>query len=166
MPRSKLMRIILIAASALIIIGVLLWGWMTATEEERNVIEIRLKDGKTHAVRFEDLDLLPGEQFEYTVRLEKAGVDRYELSLDFVELEEGTLKNFAYVKIITNDGAVVYDDLLANAFARERSIDLSVDFDDNKNTELKIVYYLPIDVGNEAKNAEAIFELQLTAGNE
>ena len=40
------------------------------------------------------------------------------------------------------------------------------DFRENKNTELKVIYYLPLDVGNEAKNAEAIFELQLTASNE
>jgi hypothetical protein len=29
-----------------------------------------------------------------------------------------------------------------------------------------MVYYLPVDIGNEAKNAEAVFELLLTASNE
>ena len=33
-------------------------------------------------------------------------------------------------------------------------------------TPFEIVYYLPIDVGNEAKNAVAVFELHLTAYNE
>ena len=166
MPKSKLMRIILIAASALIVVGVSIWGWIAATEEERNVIEIKLRSGETESVRFEDLSLVPGEQFEYTLKLEKERASQYDLSLVFVELEEKTLKNFAYVKIISNDGTVVYDELLADAFARERSIDLSVDFRENKNTELKVIYYLPLEVGNEAKNAEAIFELQLTASNE
>ena len=31
---------------------------------------------------------------------------------------------------------------------------------------MKIVYYMPIEIGNEAKNAEAIFDLLLTATNE
>ena len=39
-------------------------------------------------------------------------------------------------------------------------------FGEDKNTEFQIVYYLPIDVGNEAKNAEALFGLMLTASNE
>ena len=35
-----------------------------------------------------------------------------------------------------------------------------------ENTELKIVYYLPLEVGNEAKKAEAFFELLIKASNE
>ena len=46
------------------------------------------------------------------------------------------------------------------------NINLPVDFSEGKNTELKITYYLPIDIGNEAKNAEAIFELRFESSNE
>ena len=53
----------------------------------------------------------------------------------------------------------------SHAFEKEKIV-LPVDFDEGENTELKIVYYLPLDVGNEAKNAEAVFELLLTASNE
>ena len=85
--------------------------------------------------------------------------------LDFVDTdEEKTLKKYARVKIVA-DGEVISDELLADAFEKEKIV-LPVDFDDKKNTELKIVYYLPLDVGNEAKNAEAVFELLLTASNE
>ena len=43
MPTSKLMRMILIAGSMLIIVGVSLMGWMLATEDERGVIEVKLE---------------------------------------------------------------------------------------------------------------------------
>ncbi len=164
MPKSKLMRIILIAGSVLIIVGVSLMGWMLATEDERSVIEIQLEEGKTKSVEFENLSLVPGEECEYTVKLEKSGADEYDLKLDFVETEEKSLKNYARVKILAN-GALVCDELLAAVFENE-DIVLPVDFSEGKNTELKFVYYLPLDVGNEAKNAEAIFELLLTASNE
>lgn len=164
MPKSKLMRIILIAGSVLIIVGVSLMGWMLATEDERSVIEVQLENGKTQSVEFENLSLVPGEECEYTVKLEKSRADKYDLNLDFVEIEEKTLKNYARVKIIAN-GEVVCDELLATVFENE-DIVLPVDFGEDKNTELKIVYYLPIEIGNEAKKAEAIFELLLTASNE
>ncbi len=164
MPKSKLMRIILIAGSVLIIVGVSLMGWMLATEDERGVIEIKLEDGKTESLAFEDLTLVPGEECEYTIQLEKTSASKYDLELDFVETEEKTLKNYARVKIVAN-GNVISDELLADAFENEK-IFLHVDFDEGKNTELKIVYYLPIEIGNEAKNTEAAFDLLLTASNE
>lgn len=164
MPKSKLMRIILVAGSVLIIVGVSLMGWMLETEDERGVIEVKLEDGKTESLAFEDLTLVPGEECEYIIQLEKTSASKYDIELDFVETEEKTLKNYARVKIVAN-GEVISDELLADAFEKEKIV-LSVDFDNGKNTELKVVYYLPIDVGNEAKKAEAVFELLLTASNE
>ena len=165
MPKSNLMRIILIAGSVLIIVGVSLMGWMLATEDERGVIEVKLEDGKTESLAFEDLTLVPGEECEYTIQLEKTSASQYDLELDFVDTdEEKTLKNYARVKIVAN-GEVISDELFADAFEKEKIV-LPVDFDEGENTELKIVYYLPLDVGNEAKNAEAVFELLLTASNE
>ena len=164
MAKSKLMRIILVAGSALIIVGVSLMGWMLETEDERGVIEVKLEDGKTESLVFKNLTLVPGDECEYIIQLEKTSASKYDLELDFVETEEKTLKNYAYVKIIAN-GEVICDELLATVFENDNIV-LPVNFDEGKNTELKIVYYLPIEVGNEAKKAEAVFELLLTASNE
>lgn len=164
MPKSKLIRIILSVGSILIIVGVSLLGWMLSTKDDTTVIEVQIEDGKTQSVEFERLGLVPGEECEYTVKLKKPNADEYDLSLSFVETEEKTLKNFARVKIIAN-GEVVSDELLATAFESEGTV-LHVDFIEDKNTEIKLVYYLPIEIGNEAKNAEAIFDLVLTASNE
>lgn len=164
MPKSKLMRVILSAGSALIIAGVIMMGWMRATEDDRRTIEVQMEDGETQSVEFKNLSLVPGEECEYTIKLENSGFGKYDLNLAFVETEEKTLKNFARVKIMAK-GEVLCDELLATVF-ENRDIVLPVDFGEDKNTELRIVYYLPIEVGNEAKNAEAIFELLLTANNE
>ena len=63
------------------------------------------------------------------------------------------------------DDEAVCDELLADVIANDDLV-LPVDFKENKNTKLKVVYYLPLEVGNDAKNAEALFELRLTATNE
>lgn len=164
MPRNKLMRIILIVGSVLIIVGVSLMTWMLATEDERNVIRVSMDEGDSKPVKFEALKLVPGDECEYTVKLVKGGADKFDLKFDFVETGDGVLKNYARVKIIACDN-VVYDDLLANTLKNENIL-LSVDLAEDKNNEFRIVYYLPLDVGNEAKNAEALFGLMLTASNE
>lgn len=165
MPKSTFMRIVLIVGSALILVGVSLMTWMLVTEDDRSVIEVQLEDGKTQSIEFENLSLVPGEECEYVVTLKSENAKKYDLNLDFVDTEKDlTLKNFARVKIVAN-GEVVCDELLATIFENE-DIVLPIDFTEDKNTELKIVYYLPLEVGNEAKNAEAIFELLLTASNE
>ncbi len=164
MSKSSFMRVIMVAGSVLIIIGVTLMVWMLATEADRNVIKVVIADGETQSIEFESLSLVPGGECEYKVVLKNDNGNKYDLSLDFVEIEEKTLKNFARVKILSGDG-VVYDDLLATTFENENIV-LPIDFSEDKNTELTIVYYLPVDVGNEAKNAEATFELLLTASSE
>ena len=161
MVRSTIMRIVLVAACVLILIGVALMTWMLLTEEERNVIDVDIDGGK---IKFENLAMLPGESCEYKVRLKGDRAKKYDLNLNFVELEEKTLKNYARVRIEA-DGEIICDELLVTVFEAE-NINLPVDFSEGKNTELKITYYLPIDIGNEAKNAEAIFELRFESSNE
>ena len=164
MARTVAMRALLIAGSILIIIGVTVVAWMLITEEDRSNIEVYLSDGKTEIVEFDALSLVPGSECEYVIVLKNDNVNKYTLELDFTEKEEKTLKNFARVKILVK-GEAVYDELLANAL-NDENITFSVDFGEDKNTELTVVYYLPIEVGNEAKNAEAIFELLITASNQ
>ena len=163
MLRSNFMRILLVAGSVLILIGVILMTWMLLTEDDRNVIVVNI-DGKIPAIKFESLKLIPGGECEYTITLKGDNAKEYEFFIDFAESEEKTLKHFARVKIISNN-EVVYDELLADAFESE-ALKLPVDFNIDLNTELKIVYYMPLEVGNEAKNAEAKFELLLKAINE
>ncbi len=163
MTKTKVMRIGLIVASVLIVFGVVLTAWTWATKDERNVIEVRLRDGETQTVKFENLCLIPGEECEYTLKLKSDGIEECDLTIDFVETQERTLKNFAYVRVKAGD-TVICDDLMAKVFDGEAII-LPVDFGSDKNAELTVTYYLPLDVGNEAQSAEAIFELRLTASN-
>ena len=164
MTRSSFMRIVLVVGSVLILVGVGLMTWMLVTEDERNNIVVDLFDDDPDSLKFESLSLVPGQECEYNVRLKSEHSKTYDLEFDFVDLGEGTLKNFARVKVIAN-GNVVCDELLADAM-EDDNIVFPVDFKANDKNEIKIVYYLPLDVGNEAKKAEAQFELVLTASNE
>ncbi len=164
MKKSGFMRILLLAGSVLILVGVALMTWMVMTAEDRTVINLELEPNGTYELSVEELCLIPGEEVAYTIKLNSNKADRYDLRLDFEELEEKTLKNYARVKIASGD-KILYDELLATAFDEE-NLAFPVDFEKEINTEFILVYYLPIDVGNEAENAQAVFDLQITASNE
>lgn len=163
MNRIKIIRIVMVILSAMLLIGVGMTGWMLGTRDDREVVRIDL-DGQIDPIGFEKLALIPGESCAYTIRLTGDVAEQYELHLEFKETQDKTLKNFAYIRIESN-GQVLCDQLMATVFAGE-GIDLSVDLTQTKQQELIITYYLPLEVGNEAKNAEAVFELRLTASNE
>ncbi len=161
MTKSILAKIGIIAIGVLIAVGAVLLICI-ALSDGQDVIYLAPDDGKTHSVEFENLKLLPGEQCEYTVTL-KGDLSDCVVFLDFEEKEDKTLKNFARVRI-SADGNTVCDELLADVFGAD-AISLPADLCGGKQTELEIVYYLPEDVGNEAKNAKAVFELLITASN-
>ena len=162
MKKSIFVRAMMASASVIMIVGVLLMANLLTTEEERNSINVHINESSEKTLEFNDLCLLPGESCEYTIKLSGERSKQYDLSLAFTDVdEEKTLKDFVRVRI-ESGGETVSDELLADAFESE-DIVLPIDFENGKNTEILIVYYLPIDVGNEAKNAEAFFELKLTA---
>lgn len=164
MNKSKFMRIALIVLSAMILIGVALTIYMLATADERNIIRIDIGSGETQAVEFNNLCLIPGEECEYTVLLSSKVTDKYDVELAFREKAVNTLNNYAYIRIETN-GEVICDRLLATLFESDNIV-LPIDLSEKKNDTIKIVYYMPAEVGNEAQNAEAAFELLITASNE
>ena len=163
MNRVKIIRIIMVILSVLSLVAVGITGWMLKTREEREVVRVDL-DGQIDPIGFENLCLIPGESCSYTFRLKGDVAKEYDVHLRFEETEEKTLKNFAFVRIETN-GQVLCDELLATAFEGE-GIELHVDLSQAKQQDLIITYYMPLEVGNEAQNAEAIFDLLITATNE
>ena len=176
MKKGQLMRLMLVSTSALIIIGVIILNALLGKEGTSDVGSVDLENGETQIVvvedisgtktmTFENLSLVPGDSCECVIKLTADASKKYDLKLDFVDLDaEKTLKDFVRVKIEAGE-VTVYDGLLALAIQKD-DITVSVDGKSNKNTELKLTYYMPLEVGNEAKNAEADFELKLTASNE
>ena len=161
--RNNLMRVLLLFGSVLILVGVVLTGFLLATEEDSTVIEIYLEYNSSHTVEFEHLGLIPGWETRYQLEFLQTRVDRYDLYVDFIPKDGGgELAKYARVKILSGE-TEVYDELLADAF-RHPSLILPVDFGTGANTSLTVVYYLPEDVGNEAKLAEAFFEVRFSAG--
>lgn len=123
-------------------------------------INIEIEDGEESVVEFEKLGLVPGQSVEYNIALSTKDGPTNRIYLNFYETEDSPLKEFVRAKITIND-EVLCDELLADLFygyEADYLIDIS-----KSDCKINITYYMPLEVGNEAENAEAWFNLYITA---
>ena len=165
MSRRRILQIVLAISSVIVIGGVVLMGIVMGSEDDRNVIKVSLDESESN-VNFEHLSLFPGESCEYTLSFISEEANEYDVILEYYEkeAEKGhVLKDYARVRIESGD-ELVCDELLSAVFDG-RVFRLPVNVKKAQNTQLRLSYYLPVDVGNEAQGAEAFFGLKITATN-
>ena len=153
------MRIGIIVIAVLILCGVILTLLLMDDNVRGKVFDVGL-DGNISPIEFEGLKMVPGDSVEYKLTFKGRDAKQYNVNLDFTDVDpDGTLKNFVRVKILSGE-IEIYDELLVDAM-NGRNLSLNVNFDKTENTELKLVYYMPLEVGNEAKLATSDFRLNV-----
>lgn len=162
MTKTKFMRVGILVICTMIVIGMGISIYLLLNRK-KNVIKVNLDSEQAQNIEFKNLCLLPGEKCEYTVIVRRKLSKNCDVTLDFSEIEEQTLKNYVYAKIEVDDKTIC-DQLLSSLFEDENIV-ISVDFTKNKKTKIKICYYMLENVGNEAQNAEATFNLHIMATN-
>ena len=167
--RNKIMAIVL-AASLLVILAsagfnaYLLWY----DDNRDDTIKVGLDgDGDSETVEFRDLQMHPGESVEFDLALTNEVEGEFQLTLDFIDSAPKTVNNLKdYIKvIIIFNGEKVYEDDLASVMERELA-PIDCELDKKEPVEMKIIYLMPIEVGNEAERAEAFIDLKITVSNE
>lgn len=164
MAKNTFMRISMIASSALILVGVALTIYFSVTFNNRRVINLEVEPNETHSVEFKELFLVPGKEEEYILSLKSDIKEKYNAEIIFDEIADGKLKNFAHAKIELNNN-VVFDDSLSTLLNGDK-ITLSIDPKKNPAKQIKITYYLPAEVGNDAQDTTADFELFISISNQ
>ena len=138
------------------------WQMLERAERvENDIINVEVREGIKKEVVFKKLDLAPGDSCDYTILLDREENVSYEVSFQFQEMKELDLKKYVYVKLETHD-VVFYEGLLADAFEDE-AVTIHIDHTKDKCDEIKVTYYLPEEVGNEAQSAKSEFMLLVTA---
>ena len=122
------------------------------------------EEGIEETVSIDGLGLVPGESREYSFVLNCTKEGRYAIGIKVDETKDGGLKNFVNVKIKIGDDTLL-EDKLVNITDQTTVLDLSYPF--LKTTEaFTVVYTMPLDVGNEAMNTYADFDMTVLISNE
>ena len=158
----KLKIILPIAAVVLLLVGVVLMGLTLASPNSSFIKDVTLNDSGTtqETLEMSANGLTPGDVREYTLNFKSQSSGSYMLNFQFVELSDGALKDFVKVTLLCDDSSATYNlsDLLGGEVAT-----LKVKVVSKQNCVVKVIYEIPIEVGNEAQNATADFTVNLTA---
>lgn len=122
-----------------------------------NTFYIKVNNETKEVITLKELNLIPGEKFSYDLNLKSKKNGKYRINLIFNELDDSLLKNYLNVVVINKDD-ILYEDLLSNSL-KDNGIEFKLDFYKNKPINLKIIYYLDQNVGNEVQKELALFEL-------
>ncbi len=158
-----LITVMLLAIIGLILVLFFIFGDMfPIIATDVSVIEINLEDGKEEVIEFKNLELIPGSEVEYNVKVTVDKSDEYVLSFDFITLKDSKLKKYTHVKIVDENGVVICDELLKNLLDTE-GIDHVFKISKLNPLYLDIIYYMEESVGNEAKGLEMTFDIIVSA---
>lgn len=159
------MTALLIFTAAIIVIAIIFLIYFFVTRNSReDVIDVRLDSDKSTALEFENLAIIPGGSCQYELKLSHNVKADYKITLSFADKDEKlTLKSYVYAKVIAGD-EVICDALLEDIFNGD-PLTFTRELSKKKSETVKIVYYMPTEVDNDAKNAEAKFDLVISADN-
>jgi hypothetical protein len=163
--KGSFINVALTALCVLILLGLGLSAYFVASSDRNDVVCVELGEGEKEVIAFDSLSLLPGEEEAYKISLRTSVVGVGTVSLDFAEegSEEGRLKDYLYVRLIV-DGETLCDDLLSNVLSRD-AIAVECELSEETPFDFLVVYYLPVETGNEVQGATAAFTLSVWASN-
>ena len=146
---------------ALLTGGILIFLLFEPKVMNRDIIKINLGEEGQKVVSFSDFSLLPGEETEYKILFDEVDLSTYDVVLQFKTETDYAAYDFLCVRIIV-DGKVLCDRTLSEVFADD-PLFLQINPIEDRSVEIKVVYYIPLDTGNEAENMTFDFDLIITA---
>lgn len=161
--RHTAINIMLIAVSVLALVGSCVTGYLLTQSEDSEILTLTVKDGMHETVEFENFCIAPGEESLYEVLLRPALASSYTLTMRFELCGEDTLAPFLFAEIEL-DGeriALPLTELLAG-----KAVSRTVKVDGERAVPLRLRYYIPAEVGNEAQATALDFLLEITASSE
>ena len=142
-----------------------LMAYFVANPDRGDVISVDLGKPSGDTVNFDDLALLPGHSSEYKIFLGGDVKNDCNVTLKFAESGDKDLKKFVYAKIEYNGKNVYGKDMLLEELFKADAVTFPCELSNGEDHIIKITYYMPVEVSNEAENAEADFVLEIVASN-
>ena len=128
------------------------------TEDADMTVKLKSNGVTQETLEFEELGLYPGQEKEYTLLItcEETGV--YTMDFIFVEVEDHGLKTYVDVSV-TMDGETLESGKLDALLSGEK-FTLETE---TQPVEIRIVYSMSLEIGNEAQGVSALFNLKIEA---
>ena len=149
----------------MILLGVALMIWMLLAKRNGDNIKVKVEIEEINVPKRVDINdyiLVPGYENEYTLTVTADRPGDYDLTFSFVEKgnEDNILKENLYI-LIEYDGEIICDDKLSELYDQQFYLD--IELKRWRGKDIRVVYYVPIEVGNEIQGQVVDFDLYITA---
>ncbi len=154
---------ILIGIWCLIAFGTLAWStWYFISQNDTAYEQYAVLGDGFHTVTASDLEeIYPGAEVKYNLKLIAKQKDEYHMTLRFHKTDASPLGEFVRVELRVN-GEPLDSDMLAN-YLSGKEIVFTADLTQERMMELEIVYSMGAEIGDEAQNAEANFDIVISS---
>ncbi len=158
-------NILIISMVVLTLLGVGLGTWSQLSQEkyvtEKNIVLDDKDKTQTEEMAVKLTEIIPGDKREYSIFLSALEGDAFNFTVKFEKGSEKSLAPFIDVEIFLDEGSISKTKLTELLNGQE--VQFSKTFDATSKLEIKIVYSMGLDVGDEAQNTTADFNIILTA---
>ncbi len=163
MEKKQYWRLLLIILSLMILIGSAMVYLVIRFGHDGNAIKMDIQYGQPQKVEFSQFAMIPGGKSEYIITPYRYVPGVYNLTFDFQDKEIGhSIFDKSVYVYIECDGVVYCDQRLSSIFDSENPV-ITLDLREDISKEIKLVYYIPEEIGNEIQGATADFELFIIA---
>lgn len=161
MIRRRTRNVLILALCIFALLGSILLLCIKSWRKNSTEITVEIYGETSELLSVNKPDLKPGESYYYTVILACKAEGRYLITLQFEEIKKGGLEN--YVNVETSCNGTVYQSGLNELLESEDGITFICELKRSPATNIKILYSMPLEVGNEAQGTELDFNVSLTA---
>lgn len=123
-------------------------------------ISVEIGDGESGVAGFEHLNLVPGQEVQYTMSISSKDGPTYAVDFEFRNRGDSDLQDYVYVRMLIGEEELC-NALLADVMD-SGPISHYTRISEGDPCEVTIIYYMPEEIGNEAEGAEAHFDLYVT----
>ncbi len=105
--------------------------------------------------------LYPGMSISYEIHLKANKGDTFDITMEFEKTDKDSLARFVDVEVRLNGEGI--DSAKLSEYLGGRQIAFSAEFDDAPEIDIEVVYSMSIDVGDDAQNTTADFNIILSS---
>ena len=163
--QNVVMRVVLIVACIMLVVGAAVTGYMLLNLDSRDIIDVELDEHGSAVLELSSEGIKPGDTVEYVMAIDSELPGTCILTLDFEEIEKGALKDYLYVTVEV-EGETLCEVLLSELLESDEPLSTPCKVSKKEDLEIKVKYSLPLETGNEAKNASVDYLLHITLSNE
>ncbi len=117
-------------------------------------------DGVTEKIMsVRDLKLSPTEKKEYSVNFYCAASGLYSMTVDYMEKEDGGMKNYVNVDVIFGD-EVLYEGRLSELLDGDVLVKFDGQLHESEPLTVSFIYEMPREIGNEAQGTWSDFDIR------